>query len=174
MKRKLLLLTVLVVSALTGMRAQQTPQNDGKYYLYNPETGKFLSRGAGYGTAATADNFGIPVTLKENDGGYQIQYMDAPTNYVSDAWWSWSDGGTDRAQTYELESLADGKYKLYSKTHNHTLTLYINEGAAVSEFKYQVASNGGSDNCKENWDVWQFVTSQERNNIVNSVVTANH
>jgi len=173
MKRKLLLLTALVVSALMGMRAQQTPQADGTYYLYNSETGKFLSRGAGYGTAACADNFGIPVTLKENDGGYQIQYMDAPTNYVSDAWWSWSDGGTDRAQTYELESLADGKYKLYSKTHNHTLTLYINEGAAVSEFKYQVASNGGSDNCNVNWDVWQFVTSQERDNIIKSVVSAN-
>ena len=59
MKRKLLLLTALVVSALTGMRAQQTPQADGTYYLYNSETGKFLSRGAGFGTAACADNFGI-------------------------------------------------------------------------------------------------------------------
>ena len=173
MKRKLLLLTALVVSALTGMRAQQTPQADGTYYLYNPETGKFLSRGAGYGTAAAADNFGIPVTLKEVDGEYQIQYMDDNTHYVSDAWWSWSDGGTDRAQTYQLESLADGKYKLKTKAHNHDLTLYINEGAAVSEFKYQVASNGGSDNCNENWDVWQFVSSQERDNIVKSVVSAN-
>ena len=173
MKRKLLLLTALVVSALTGIRAQQTPQADGTYYLYNPETGKFLSRGAGYGTAAAADNFGIPVTLKEVDGEYQIQYMDDNTHYVSDAWWSWSDGGTDRAQTYKLESLADGKYKLKTKAHNHDLTLYINEGAAAGGFSYQVASNGGSDNCNENWDVWQFVSSQERDNIVKSIVSAN-
>jgi len=135
-------------------------------YLYNPTTGLFLSRGAGYGTACWADNFGIPIIFVANDGGYRLQYMDQTDQYVSDAYWSWADGGTNRAQTYTV-SAVEGGYKFINKAHGDAnLTLYIAEGADGS-FTHQIASNGKyGDNCKENWDVWQMKTSAQREAIV--------
>lgn len=135
-------------------------------YLYNPTTGLFLSRGAGYGTACWADNFGIPVIFVSNDGGYRLQYIDQTDQYVSDRYWSWADGGTDRAQTYTV-SAVEGGYKLINKAHGDAnLTLYIAEGADGA-FTHQIASNGKyGDNCNENWDVWQFKSSAEREAIL--------
>ena len=135
-------------------------------YLYNPTTGLFLSRGAGYGTACWADNFGIPVIFVSNDGGYRLQYIDQTDQYVSDAYWSWADGGTGRAQTYTV-SAVEGGYKFINKAHGDAnLTLYIAEGADGA-FTHQIASNGKyGDNCNENWDVWQFKSSAEREAIV--------
>lgn len=137
--------------------------------MYNPTTGLFLSRGAGYGTAAWADNFGIPVKLVANGEGYRLQYLDASTQYVSDAYWSWADGGESRAQTYTLSEVSGG-YKLINTAHGtNNLTLYIAEGANTSGFSRQIASNGKyGDNCNENWDVWQFLTSAERDETVAS------
>ena len=135
-------------------------------YLYNPTTGLFLSRGAGYGTACWADNFGIPVIFVANDGGYRLQYIDQTDQYVSDAYWSWADGGTNRAQTYNV-SAVEGGYKLINQAHgDNNLTLYIAEGADGA-FTHQIASNGKyGDNCNENWDVWQFKSSAQREAIV--------
>ena len=147
-------------------RDDDTPANNTYYisaYLYNPTTGLFLSRGAGYGTACWADNFGIPVIFVANDGGYRLQYMDQTDQYVSDSNWSWADGGTDRAQTYTVSSV-DGGYKFTNKANS--LTLYINAGAAQSGFSHQIASNGSSDNCTENWDVWQLKSSAQREAIL--------
>jgi hypothetical protein len=136
-------------------------------YLYNPTTGLFLSRGAGYGTACWADNFGIPVIFIANDGGYRLQYIDQTDQYVSDAYWSWADGGTDRAQTYTV-SAVEGGYKFINKAHGDAnLTLYIAEGADDNRYTHQIASNGKyGDNCNENWDVWQLKSSTEREAIV--------
>ena len=148
----------------------ETPANNTYYvsaYLYNPTTGLFLSRGAGYGTACWADNFGIPVIFIANNGGYRLQYMDQTDQYVSDKYWSWADGGTDRAQTYNI-SAVEGGYKLINQAHGDAnLTLYIAEGANNEGFTRQIASNGKyGDNCNESWDIWQFKTSAQREAIV--------
>lgn len=166
MKRKLLFAMLCIASAL-GLKAQQKPEAGKTYYLYNPTTGLFLSRGARYGTAAWADNFGIPVTLIANDNGYRLQYLDANTQFVSDPEWSWADGGTNRAQTYTLTELEGNQYKLVSTSHADNKTLYISETAEGGAFTHQVASDGAYGvNCNENWDVWQFLSSAEREAIL--------
>ena len=100
--KKLLSVATLFVAGALGFNAnaQQTPEAGKTYYLYNPTTERFLSRGSGYGTAAWADNFGIPVTLIANGEGFRLQMFDAPGQYVSDAIWSYVDGGEDRVHTY--------------------------------------------------------------------------
>ena len=170
MKRKLLFAMLCIASAL-GLKAQQQPEAGQTYYLYNPTTGLFLSRGAGYGTAAWADNFGIPVTLIANDNGYRLQYSDTDhhknVHFVSDATWSWADGWADRAQTYTLTELGDNQYKLVSTSHTDDKTLYISETAANTAYTHQVASDGAyGNNCNEYWDVWQFLSSEDREAIL--------
>ena len=156
-----------LLGAVCSANASQTPEAGKTYYLYNPTTGLFLSRGAGYGTAVWADNFGIPVTLVSSESGYLLQYLDQQDQYVSDAYWSWADGGTDRAQAYTLSEVSGG-YKLINTAHgDNNLTLYIAEGANNEGFSHQIASNGKyGDNCNENWDVWQFLSSEEREAIL--------
>ena len=109
--------TLVAVLGVSTLSAQQTPVAGSTYYMYNPETGLFLSRGARYGCAAWGDSFGIPITLIQNGDGFQLQFFDSPSHYVSDAYWSWADGGTDRAQTYTLNKVSEGNYKLINKTH---------------------------------------------------------
>ena len=165
-KLKLFIAALALLGGLNPISAAQTPEANGTYYLYNPTTGLFLSRGAAYGTAAWADNFGIPVTLIENGSGYRLQYLDRSGHFVSDSEWSWADGGTDRAQTYTLTEVDNG-YKLINTSNN--LTLYIAEGARDSGFSHQIASNGKyGDNCNENWDVWQFLSSSERDELISA------
>jgi hypothetical protein len=137
------------------------------YYLYNVETGLFLSRGAGYGTAAWADNFGIPVKLIANGNGYRLQYLDQSSCYVGEAYWSWADSGEDKAQTYTLTQLEDG-YKLVNTAHgSQNLTLYINSGAAQAGYTHQIASNGSYEIGGENiGNTWRFLTTAERDAIV--------
>ena len=169
---------------LTGISAwaYQTPVADGIYYLYNETTGLFVSRGAGYGTAVWADQFGSPVKLITNEDGYRLQWLDQSDQYVSDSGWSWADGNDGRSQTYTLSEMGDGKYKLVNKAHTDDRTLYINEGAATGGYSRQIASNGKyGDNCNENWDVWQFLSSSERDELLASrkaaeeaAIAANH
>ena len=168
MKRKLFLLLALMLTGISAW-AYQTPTANGIYYLYNETTGLFVSRGAGYGTAVWADQFGSPVKLITNEDGYRLQWLDQSDQYVSDSGWSWADGNTDRAQTYTLSEMGDGKYKLVNKAHTDGRTLYINEGAATGGYSRQIASNGKyGDNCNENWDVWQFLSSSERDALLAS------
>lgn len=98
---------LFVVSALGfNAKAQQTPEAGKTYYLYNPTTERFLSRGSGFGTAAWADNFGIPVTLIANGEGFRLQMFDSPGQYVSDAY-----GHMLMEEKIELKH-TDFKYKM--------------------------------------------------------------
>lgn len=74
MKRKLLLAALCVVGALCfKVKAQEA----GTYYFYNDESGKYLSRGATWGTHAVADTYGIAFTIaKESEGVYTLKNVD--------------------------------------------------------------------------------------------------
>ncbi len=64
-----------IVSAL-GMRAAQEPTNGGVYYLYNTANGKFLTRGANWGTQAVTNDFGSPWLVTVADGKYTLKMYD--------------------------------------------------------------------------------------------------
>ena len=43
-------------------------QADGDYYLLESSSGKFLARGADWGTRAVTDRYGIPFTWNSQEG----------------------------------------------------------------------------------------------------------
>ncbi|MBR1484247.1 MAG: hypothetical protein IJ612_00955, partial [Prevotella sp.] len=60
------------------------PVAKGTYYVYNPLTKKFLSRGNAYGTAATVDDYGVAVNVAVSDltaGNYTLSSFDIGANY---------------------------------------------------------------------------------------------
>jgi len=65
-------------AAMVGLsvNAQVEPENGGVYYLYNTETGKFLTRGNSYGTQAVTNDFGHPWQVTVADGNYTLRMYD--------------------------------------------------------------------------------------------------
>lgn len=77
MKQKLLLaLLALFTLGGSNLYAQQEPVNDGVYYLYNTETGKFLTRGNNWGTQAVTNEVGSPWKVTVADGKYTLRMLD--------------------------------------------------------------------------------------------------
>ena len=156
MKRKLLLLTALVVSALTGMRAQQTPQADGTvYYLYNTSSNTFLSRGHAWGTQAAMDDHGLAFKLVSSDvpEAYYLQFLDG--GYLSDDGFLYTDGGDDRRRAMKF-ILSDAEKKEY-KVQNTNNSKFVENwyGNAV----------GDANENRLNY-LWQFYSEEERNNKI--------
>ena len=75
MKRKLFLLLCALLTMI-GVQAQETPTNDGIYYLYNSETDLFLSRGNDWGTQAVANPVALPWKVSISDGNYTLRMYD--------------------------------------------------------------------------------------------------
>ena len=75
MKRKLFLLLCALLTMI-GVQAQETPTNDGIYYLYNSETDLFLSRGNDWGTQAVAKPVALPWKVSVSDGKYTLRMYD--------------------------------------------------------------------------------------------------
>lgn len=47
------------------------------FYLYAPTLGKFMGRGANFGSRITTDNIGLPVTIEtDTDGSKRIKFLD--------------------------------------------------------------------------------------------------
>ena len=153
---------------------------DGTYYLYNPLTDKFLSRGGDYGTLAKADDYGLPIAVTMSDGAYRLQAQDgneaARTDiYYGGGWWMWSDhydGNADnQAGYYAFRSVATGTYQIqdlnWIGADNGTLyTTYVynrDENA-----RYSVAANGSQgDNVDDvQQTYWQLKTQAERDAII--------
>ena len=61
---------------MIGVQAQETPTNDGIYYLYNSETDLFLSRGNDWGTQAVAKPVALPWKVSVSDGKYTLRMYD--------------------------------------------------------------------------------------------------
>lgn len=64
-----------IVSAL-GLRAQETPENDGVYYIYNETNKLFLTRGGNWGTQAVAKPIGMPWKVSITDGKCILRMYD--------------------------------------------------------------------------------------------------
>lgn len=148
---------------------------DGNYYLYNPYTKKFLSRGHSYGTAAVADIYGVPFNLiTDGEGKSIIKFVDND-KYLFNTYWLFADGASPDKFVISAQNI--GEYSGYAFFNqnletNNRLYVYVNEGNGDN---YRVAGNAIiGDNCaNEAQTVWQIKTVEEHNAIVNAYPTEN-
>ena len=75
MKRKLLFVMALVISAFSTVNAQTwtaSAATAGEFFIYNVGEAKYLTGGNAWGTRASLDEHGLYCTLEAKDGGYAI------------------------------------------------------------------------------------------------------
>lgn len=75
-KIKLLLSFLTLFMGGNYVSAQETPENNGVYYLYNQSSGLFLTRGNNWGTQAVARPVGLPWKVTLADGKYTLRMYD--------------------------------------------------------------------------------------------------
>lgn len=143
------------------------PMAEGTYYVYNPLTEKFLSRGNAYGTAAVVDDYGVAVNVAVSDltaGKYTLSSFDNGANYGFDAW-MYADAGGNNVRAYNINKV-EGGVTLTNTGNNMLVYVYTNE----SGDKYRVAGNAikGDNYTDDAQTVWQFVTPAERDRMVAS------
>lgn len=145
------------------------PVQEGVYYVYNPLTKKFLSRGANWGTHAVVDDYGFPINVTaENapEGIYVLSNVDGIGRY-GDTYWLYSDANSaDRQRTYAIEKTEGGFYLRNSglEAPGNRVYVYMNDDAD----KFKVAGNAvmGDNISDEQQTVWQFLTADERDAII--------
>lgn len=148
---------------------------DGNYYLYNPYTNKFLSRGHSHGTAAVADIYGVPFALiTDGEGKSTVKFVDNE-KYLFNTYWLFADGANP--DKFVISAQTIGEYSGYAFFNqnletNNRMYVYVNEGNGDN---YRVAGNAiVGDNCaNEAQTVWQIKTVEEHNAIVNAYPTQN-
>ena len=152
MKRKLLLAALFVVSALGfNAKAQTEPVADGVYYLYNKESGKFLSRGSNWGTQGVVNDFGLPWKVAVADGKYKLRMYDivkgGGTSGLGDN--SFTDNGGP------IDFTLDGTPEAYKiKFGENFLTVDSNNAINVS---------GTDGNASV---TWQFLNVDDYNEVI--------
>ena len=72
----ILVADVFTYAAIIKSAPEPAELADGNYYLYNEETGLYMSRGATWGTACTADYFGVPANLAFRHDDSKIVFYD--------------------------------------------------------------------------------------------------
>ena len=147
MKRHLLFAMLCIVGALK-INVQQEPVSGTAYYLYNVETGTFMTRGNTWGTQAVSYEYGLPWQVTINNGAYTLRMYDIVsdnnTSGLGDN--GYSDNGSPISMT--LEGSANG-YKLKFGSN------YV---AAVAGAKaYTIDVNGSATGNS----TWQFLTENE-------------
>ena len=142
------------------------PVAEGTYYVYNPLTEKFLSRGNAWGTSAVVDDYGVAIKVNVTlaDGKYTLTGFDNNTTYGDDTW-MFADAGGDRARSYIINKV-EGGVTLTNTGNNMLVYVYTNEGGD----KYRVAGNAikGDNYTDDAQTVWQFITPAERDRMVAS------
>ena len=99
------------------------------YYVQETMTGKFLSRGAAWGTRAVVDDYGVPVELNYvPDNKYTIKGIDNNSTYGDDGD-LYSDGNGDRMRTFIFNETENG----YTLTNtNNSKFVAVNYSGADS------------------------------------------
>ena len=108
MKRILLLLSMFLM--LLGVSAQI----NGTYFLENQE-GKFMARGADWGTRAIVDEWGLPVEIStDSEGVSTLKFVDTGKYLYNTSWNAYTDCGTIEEKSQWKLVLIDGTYRLSS------------------------------------------------------------
>jgi len=153
---------------------------NGTYYLYNEYTGRFLGRGANWGTHAVADLYGAAVNISTDLDGYSlIQFVDNEL-YLGDQSWLYTDCGTDRQTRFQiLQSTVDGVEGFhfantkFNNSVNDKLFLYVY--CFDNENKYKCAGNSVINDNISDWrqTVWKLLTKEEHDAIVGNYPVQN-
>ncbi|UKK50634.1 choice-of-anchor J domain-containing protein [Prevotella sp. E13-17] len=143
------------------------PLQEGTYYVYNPFSEKFLSRGSSHGTRAVADDYGVAVnvTVDMTNETYKLQSFDNGL-YYGDDYWMYADCSGDRVRAYKLERTQNGFY-LHNSSRDvadNRLYVYTKDDAD----KWAVAGNAimGENISDEAQAEWQFLTKDEYNTLI--------
>lgn len=152
-------------AAETAFLTANLPVAEGTYYVYNPLTQKFLSRGNAYGTAAVVDDYGVAINVTVTDlttASYKLSSFDNGAAYGFDAW-MYADAGGNNVRTYNINKV-EGGVTLTNTTNNQLVYVYLNDGAD----KFRVAGNAIKDDnyTDDAQTVWQLLTKAERDEIV--------
>ena len=118
-----------------------------RYYLYDPATDSFLSRGGNGGQMAVTDGFGLPVSFSNSGNFIAMQMADNNT-----AWLGGLPLKTNSTKTLYSEKETDNG-TVYSTTSGKYLTIDSNNSIV------------GTDN-ENNATHWQIITSNQRNKII--------
>lgn len=154
-KLKLLLALCALLAGVGVTQAQETPANDGVYYLYNESSGLFLTRGNNWGTRAVARPVGLPWKVSIADGKYTLRMYDltvaGSTNGFGND--SYSDNGSPITFT-PAGTAADG-FTLQNGSN------YITCPAASGDISLSTTASA-----------WQFLTQAQYNAVLAAKVTA--
>ena len=135
---------------------------DGEYCLYDATNKLFLGRGAGYGTEATADKYGIPVKLTTDaTGASNVQFIDNNAYLFIASNGVFTDGGVF---AWTVNSATDG----------YTLSGIFNEATkylthAAGSFGEYVTTTDAAASAT----VWTLKTLAERDAIIAAYPTDN-
>ena len=89
-------------------------QINGTYFLENQE-GKFMARGADWGTRAIVDEWGLPVEIStDSEGVSTLKFVDTGKYLYNTSWNAYTDCGTIEEKSQWKLVLSDGKYRLSS------------------------------------------------------------
>lgn len=162
-KLKLFFAAFALLLGISNVSAYQTPTAGEIYYLYNTActdgTPGFMSTGNGYGFQVVIDSFGFPVKLIDaGDGNFQFQFIHHE-GYLSDDGFMYSDGGTDRARTIQIQDQGSGNYKL----------LNTNNSKEIEDWYGNVVGDGAGN--RHNY-IWQFLSKAERDAIIAGYATS--
>lgn len=152
-------------AAETAFLTANLPVAEGTYYVYNPMTDKFLSRGNAYGTAAVVDDYGVAVNVTVTDlttASYKLSSFDNGAAYGFDAW-MYADAGGNNVRTYNINKVGRG-VTLTNTNNNQLVYVYLKEDGN----KFRVAGNAIKDDnyTDDAQTVWQLLTKAERDEIV--------
>lgn len=130
---------------------------NGTYYLYNEESGTFLSRGSSWGTQATNDPFGLPVNVTNvlNDGESISKIINYDWNSTGLGTNLYTDNGNPSEFTFKGNN-TDG------------FTIFL----SGDEYGYVKASEGYRgltySKTSDDYCLWKFVNLSQYNEIQNN------
>jgi hypothetical protein len=126
---------------------------DGNYYLYNESLGKFLGRGAGWGTQAILDNYGVPFSLTTSNGVSTFKFLDSANTLGNAEGTPYTDNG------YNSAYLIDGGSSSFS--------IYLDVDKNGQNAGYvSFDDNGKSKFVDSDGTTWVVKSIQERNDLV--------
>lgn len=134
---------------------------DGEYVLYDATNKLFLGRGAGYGTEATADKYGIPFTLvTDATGSSSFEFVDNTGVYL---FITKTAIYTDNASTgWAIVPTTDGYY-----LRDAAKTVYAtHDNGSFGEYVHTTTEEASAT-------VWSFKTLAERDAIIAEYPTEN-
>lgn len=88
---------------------------DAIYYFYNRTTDTFLSRGADWGTRATLDKYGIPLSVEnQQNGTARIRYADRYNVWLGADGYPYTDKNMWSPISWDIQTTDDNCYILYN------------------------------------------------------------